>query len=355
MSYPLNKGQDKTFLITYNESRGKQVVMATKAIVILLVGFTLASVPLTEAQQPGKFHRIGYLSSGSASSTSQNNEAFRQGLRELGYIEGENIFIEYRYGDHQRRKKGLVELAADLVRLQVDVIVAVDSASTRAARKATSTIPIVMRTFGDPVERGLISNVGRPGGNITGLYSITEELTRKHLQLLKEVDSRLTRVGVLWNPNFRASLRYFKQAEFAATSLDLQLQSLEVQVSEDLERAFRTAIRKDAQAIITLWTPLISLERKRIVALAIKSRLPAIYDDREFVDAGGLMSYGANLEDLYRRAATYVDKILRGAKPAELPAGPPTKFELIINLHTATQIGLTIPSNVLARADKVIK
>jgi putative tryptophan/tyrosine transport system substrate-binding protein len=329
--------------------------MATKAIVVLLVGLMLASVCLADAQQPGKFHRIGYLSDGSPSSTSQNNEAFRQGLRELGYIEGENIFIEYRYGDHPRRKKGLVELAADLVRLQVDVIVALDSSSTRAARKATSTIPIVMRTFGDPVERGLISNLLRPGGNITGLYSITQELTRKHLQLLKEVNSRLTRVGVLWNPNFRASLRYFKEAEFVATSLDLQLQSLEVQVSEDLERAFRTAIREDAQAIIRLWTPLISHERKRIAVLAIKSRLPAIYDEREFVDAGGLMSYGANLEDLYKRAASYVDKILRGAKPAELPAEPPTKFELLINLKTAKQIGVTIPQSMLYRADKLIK
>jgi putative ABC transport system substrate-binding protein len=354
MPYRMNKGQDKIFWITYNEPRGKQVVMTTKAIVVLLVGLMLASVCLAEAQQPKQLSRIGYLSAGFTIGTSRT-EAFRQGLRELGYVEGENIFIEYRHGDRQRRKKGLVELAADLVRLQVDVIVALDSSSARAARKATNTIPIVMRASGDPVEEGLVTNLVQPDGNITGLYYITEELTRKRLQILKEANPRLARVGVLWNP-FRASWRYFKEAEFVATSLGLQLQSLDVRVAHDLERAFQTAIREQAQAIITLrTTPLMVYERQRIVALAIKSGLPAIYDDGEFVDAGGLMSYGANMQDLYKRAAFYVDRILKGAKPSELPMEGPRKFELVVNLKAAKQIGLTIPQSLLYRADRVIE
>jgi ABC-type uncharacterized transport system substrate-binding protein len=330
--------------------------MKRAAVPSILVVVVLLAVAVTaEAQQPNKVPRVGLLIGGPASSDLARIEAFRQGLRELGYAEGENIFIEYRYGDQQKRKKGLVELAADLVRLQVDVIVALDSSSARAAKKATGTIPIVTRASDNPVEAGLVTSLARPGGNITGLYSVTEELTRKRLQLIKEVSPRLVRVGVLWNPDFGAGLRYFKEAEFAATSLALQLQSLEVRVSEDLERAFLTATREQAQAVITLRTPLMRYEQKRIVALAIKSGLPAIYGDREFVNVGGLMSYGANTQDLYKRVAFYVDKILKGAKPGELPMERPTKFEFVINLKAAQQIGLTIPQKVLVKADKVIK
>ena len=327
--------------------------MNRKTVWMLLL-FTLASVHPAEAQQPKTVPRIGVLIGGHSASDLARIEAFRQGLGELGYAEGENIFIEYRYGDHQKRKRGLVELAADLVRLQVDVIVALDSSSARAGKKTTGTIPIVMRASDNPVEAGLVTSLARHVGNITGVYSITEELTGKRLQLLKEANPRLARVGVLWNPNFRASYS-FKEAQFAAMSLDLQLQSLEVRISEDLERAFRTAISDRAQAVVTLWTPLIFYERKRIAALAIKSGLPTMYDDREFVNVGGLMSYGANTEDLCKRVAFYVDKILKGAKPGDLPLERATKFELVINLNTARQIGLTIPPNVLARADKVIK
>jgi len=323
------------------------------AIFLSLI-ITLAAVFLTppsaHAQQPGKMPRIGYLVIGSE--VGQVSEAFLQGLRDLGYVEGKNIIIEYR-GDPQRREERLPELAADLVRLKVDVIVALSPPAARAAKNATKTIPIVIRSTGDPVQGGFVSSLARPGGNITGMTSISSELYGKRLELFKEVIPRLSRVAVLRNPNRGAS--DFKEMQSAARSLGLQLHSLEVRGPNDFESAFRAAGKARAQALITIRTPLFNNHRKQIADLAIRSRLPAIYDERAYVEAGGLMSYGTNLADLERRAAVFVDKILKGTKPADLPVEQPKKFELVINLKAAKQIGLTIPPNVLARADKVIK
>ena len=323
------------------------------AIFLSLI-ITLAAVFLTppsaHAQQPGKMPRIGYLVIGSE--VGQVSEAFLQGLRDLGYVEGKNIIIEYR-GDPQRREERLPELAADLVRLKVDVIVALSPPAARAAKNATKTIPIVIRSTGDPVQGGFVSSLARPGGNITGMTSISSELYGKRLELLKEIMLRLSRVAVLRNPNRGAS--DFKEMQSAARSLGLQLHSLEVRGPNDFENAFRAAGKARAQALITIRTPLFNNHRKQIADLAIRSRLPAIYDERAYVEAGGLMSYGTNLADLERRAAVFVDKILKGTKPADLPVEQPKKFELVINLKAAKQIGLTIPPNVLARADKVIK
>ena len=323
------------------------------AIFLSLI-ITLAAVFLTppsaHAQQPGKMPRIGYLVIGSE--VGQVSEAFLQGLRDLGYVEGKNIIIEYR-GDPQRREERLPELAADLVRLKVDVIVALSPPAARAAKNATKTIPIVIRSTGDPVQGGFVSSLARPGGNITGMTSISSELYGKRLELFKEVIPRLSRVAVLRNPNRGAS--DFKEMQSAARSLGLQLHSLEVRGPNDFESAFRAAGKARAQALITIRTPLINNQRKQVTNLAAKNRLPAIYDERAYVEAGGLMSYGTNLADLERRAAVFVDKILKGTKPADLPVEQPAKFEFVINLKTAKQIGLTIPPNVLARADKVIK
>ena len=304
------------------------------------------------AQPPGHRPRIGYLKIGGPATA--RDEAFFNALRELGYFDGKNIEVEVR-GDPDRRREQLPGLAAELVRAKVDVIVALDPPSAQAAKKATQSIPVVMRTTNDPVEEGMVASLAHPGGNITGVYSVAAELTGKRLELLMQTVSRLARVGVLWNPDDVAGDDNLKNAEVSARSLRLQLQPLEVRTSGALEAAFRAAVQHHAQALITLRNPLIVNERQRLAELAIKSRLPAVYDDREFVDAGGLMSYGTNLADLYRRAAYYVDKILKGVKPADLPVEQPKKFELVINLKTAKQIGLTIPPNVLARADKVIK
>ncbi len=320
---------------------------------IVAIGVTFALFgAVAQAQQPKNVPRIGYLQLDSQ--RGPRDEAFLQGLRDLGYFEGKNISIEYR-GDPQRREEQLPGLAAELVRLKVDVIVALVPPAARAAKNATKTIPIVMRSTDDPVEAGYVASLAKPGGNITGVTSVGLELTGKRLELLKEVIPRLSRVGVLWDPNFPSGQRIFKEAKVEAESLRVKLQSLEVRHPDDFESAFRAVTREHGQALVTLRNPLIVSQRKRLADLALKHRLPAIYDDREFVDSGGLMSYGTNLADLYRRAAYYVDKILKGTKPTDLPVEQPTKFELIINLKTAKQIGLTIPPNVLARADKVIK
>jgi ABC-type uncharacterized transport system substrate-binding protein len=323
--------------------------MRKNVIPLALYAMLLALSYSASAQQPGKTPRIGYLSIGGE--LGQVSEAFLQGLRDLGYVEGKNVVIEYR-GDPQRREDRLPELAADLVRLKVDVIVALDPPAARAAKNATKTIPIVIRSTADPVQTGFVSSLARPGGNITGMTSISTELYGKRLELLKEVIPRLSRVAVLRNPD--RSNSDFKEMQSTARALDLQLQSLEVRGPKDFENAFRAAGKARAQALITIRTPLINNQRKQVADLAIKSRLPAIYDDRAYVEANGLMSYGTNLADLQRRAAVFVDKILKGAKPADLPVEQPTKFELVINLKAAKQIGLTIPPNVLARADKVI-
>jgi putative ABC transport system substrate-binding protein len=308
---------------------------------------------IVEAQQPTKIPRIGYLSVNSPSSDSARNEAFRQGLRELGYVEGKNIVIEYRYADG--RNEQLPELAADLVRLKVDVIVADSTLAARPAKAATQTIPIVTLT-GDPVGTGLVASLARPGGNVTGVTNLSPDLSTKRLELLKESVPGVVRIAVLWDPEGPVPLLAFKETRETAHGLGLQIQSLEVRGPKpDIEGAFKNAIKGRAGALLTISNPLINAHREQIVERAGKNRLPAIYADRRFVDTGGLMSYGVDNGALYNRLAYFVDRILKGAKPADLPVEQPKKFELVINLKAAKQIGLTIPPNVLARADKVIK
>jgi putative ABC transport system substrate-binding protein len=304
------------------------------------------------AQQPTKIPRIGFLG-GSLSATATRVEAFRQGLRELGYVEGKNIIIEWRYAegepDHERK------FAAELVRLKVDVIVTAGSTSTRAAKEATATIPIIMTQDPDPVGNGFVASLARPGGNITGLSNLGPELSGKRLELLKEVVPRLTRVAVFGTSSFAGNAQILREVELAAGVLKVKLQYLDVLGPKDIETAFRGASKGRAQAVLVLAGGVFTTQRTQLAALAVKSQLPAIYYATDFVEDGGLMTYGANRSDLARRAATYVDKILKGAKPAELPVEQPKKFEFIINLKAAKQIGLTIPPNVLVRADRVIK
>jgi len=326
--------------------------MRRKFFGLALTTLLLALCFPVQAQQPTKIPRIGYLSPTSPSVSPTRIEAFRQGLRELGYIEGKNIVIEYRYAEGKFDR--LPALARDLVSLKVDVIVAIGTASVEAAKDATQTIPIILSS-GDPVGSGHVASLARPGGNITGLTNLTPELVGKRLELLKEAVPRLSQVAVVWNPNSPAADLRMKEAEVAARSLHLQLHSAGVRSPNDLEPAFLTMKKERVGALITLRGPLIVNQSKRILDLAAKNRLAAMYDDRSTVEAGGLMSYGANQADLDRRAAYFVDKILKGAKPGALPIEQPMKFELVINLKTAKQIGLTIPPNVLARADKVIK
>jgi putative tryptophan/tyrosine transport system substrate-binding protein len=328
--------------------------MATKTVVALLVGLALASIHPVEAQQPGKLHRIGYLESGSASGSTHLLDAFRQGLHELGHVEGKNIDIEYRYAEGKTER--LPDLAAELVRLKVDVILVRATGEALAVKETTNTIPIIMLNVGNPMAAGLIASLARPGGNITGLTQMTPEVGGKRLELLKEVVPKMSRLAVLTmsRPDTGLQLQ-MKEIEAAAQALGVQLQPLEVRGPEDIDSAFQAAANKRVSALIVLAHPPFFAERRRIGELAVKSRLPTMYPQSDYVDADGLMSYGVNIADLYRRAAVYVDKILKGAKPAELPVEQPTKFEFVINLKTAKQIGLTIPPNVLARADKVIK
>jgi putative ABC transport system substrate-binding protein len=278
----------------------------------------------------------------------------RQGLRELGYVEGKNILIEWRSGERSRDRQRA--LAADLVRLNVDVIVAVGSGDIRAAKEATATIPIVMISGGDAVGSGLVASLARPGGNITGLATLRPELSGKRLELLKEIVPGISRVAVLVSAMSSDHAQLLKELDLAAGAFGVKLQSLDIQSSRDFDSAFRDAAKGQAEAVLVrVPGPILSPQRTRVAQLAVKTRLPAIYESAEEVEAGGLMSYGLNINDSYRRAATYVDKILKGAKPADLPVEQPTKFEFVINLKAAKQIGLTIPPNVLARADRVIK
>jgi putative ABC transport system substrate-binding protein len=319
----------------------------------ILVAMMLLAVGVTaHAQQPTKVPRIGYLVASNPSPASARIEAFRQGLRDLGYIEGQNLIIEYRYAEGKLDR--LPELAAELVRLKVDAIFVTSTSAVQAAKKATTTVPIVS-VSGDPVGLGLVASLARPGGNVTGLANLTSELAGKRLELLKEVVPSVSRVAVLWNPVASSSALRMRETEAAAPSLGIKLQPVEVREANDFERAFSALKRERADALFPLRSPFISNHVKRIVELAAKNRVPGMYDASEFPEAGGLMSYGTMLPDLDRRAAVYVDKILKGAKPVDLPVEQPTKFELIINLKTAKQIGLTIPPNVLVRADKVIK
>jgi len=302
----------------------------------------------SQAQQPGKVPHIGFLSLSGA-----NQEAFRQGLRDLGYIEGKNIAIESRTAAN--RADRLSVLAGELVDLKVDVIVAAGSQAVHAAQRTTKSIPIVMTSSSDPVGTGFVASLAHPGGNITGLSLVGPDLSTKRLEMLKEVVLGVSRVAVFWNPDDPAAKISLRETEDAAKAQAMHLQILEIREASDFESAFRAANKGRARALILLPAPIVATQAKQIAELALKNNLPAISPVSEFPNAGGLMSYGANLADLYRRAATYVDKILKGAKPADLPVEQPTKFELVINLKTAKQIGLTIPPNVLARADKVIK
>jgi putative tryptophan/tyrosine transport system substrate-binding protein len=306
-----------------------------------------------QAQQPTKVPRIGFLSSVSPSSISARTEAFRQGLRDLGYVEGKNIVIENRYAEGKLDR--LRELAAELVRLKLDVIVTAGPTVTRAVKEATVTIPIVMAFDTDPVGNGFVASLGRPGGNITGLSALSPEISGKQLELLKETVPGLSRVAVLGNSNEPANPQSLREIELAAGAFGVKLQYLDVLGPKDIETVFRAASKGRADAVLVLPSAVLNFQRKQIADLAVKSRLPAIYYTPEWVEDGGLMSYGVSSTDLYRRAAIYVDKILKGAKPADLPVEQPIKFELVINLKAAKQIGLTIPPNVLVRADRVIK
>jgi putative ABC transport system substrate-binding protein len=321
-------------------------------VVTLALAFLLA--PLAgEAQQTTNVPRIGHLFLQPWSVTGHLRDAFRQGLRELGYVEGQNIVIEFR--NAEGRLERLPALAAELVGLKVNVIVAAPEVCIQAAKQATRTIPIVMALSDDPVARGFVASLARPGGNITGLSSLAPELAGKRLQLLREVIPTLSRVAALSEADSPSQPAALREMEAAARALGVQLQSLLVRgPTPDFESAFRAAMSGHASALVNIGGPLAFSHRTRIVDLAAKNRLPVIYGPREYVNVGGLMSYGAALSDLHRRAATYVDKILKGAKPADLPVEQPTKFELAINLKTAKALGLTIPASVLLRADHVI-
>jgi putative ABC transport system substrate-binding protein len=306
-----------------------------------------------EAQQTAKIPLIGFLVTSSRSAIPARIEAFRQGLRELGYVEGKNIVIEWR--DAEGKADRLPGLASELVRLKVDVIVTEGPTGTRAARQATVTIPIVMGFDSDPVGSGLVASLARPGGNITGLSTLAPEISGKQLELLKEIVPRLSRVGVLGTSTQPGYAQVLKEMDLAAGALGVKLQYLNVLSPKDIETAFRAASKGRADAVLVLTSPVFFSLRTQVVDLVIKSRVPAIYPVSEYVEDGGLVSYGVSYTDLFRRAATYVDKILKGRTPADLPVEQPMKFEFIINLQAAKKIGLTIPPNVLVRADRVIR
>src|SRR6266498_4611379 len=323
-------------------------------LTILFVVVLLAVAIMAEAQQAGKVYRIGLLSVRSSSSESTRAEAFRQGLRELGYVEGKNIIIDYQYAEGKFER--LPDLAAELVRLKVDVILTLGVPPTLAAKEATTTIPIVMSGGSDPVRTGLIASFARPGGNITGLSDLNVDLITKRLELLKEVVPKTSHVAVLLNPANPTNPLQLKETQSVAPALGVTLLILEIKEAEEFEAAFTMMRKKRVGTLLVFSDPMFGFHQKRIADLAVKSRLPAMHGSRYYVEAGGLMSYGtANPDDQYRRAAIYVDKILKGANPWELPVERPTKLELVINLKTAKQIGLTMPPNVLARADRVIK
>ena len=309
---------------------------------------------VAQAQQPKKVPRIGYLTNTPLSASSETREAFRQGLREHGYEERKNIVIEWRTGEGKRDRQRAV--AAELACLNVDVIVAVGSGDIRAAREATATIPIVMINGGDAVGSGFVASLARPGGNVTGLSTLRPELMGKRLELLKEIVPKLSRVAVFASSNSRDYEQVLKELELAAGAFGVKLQSLNILSPKDIETAFQAAGKGRAEAVLVrVPGPILSPHRTEVAEFAVKSRLPAIYESAEVVEVGGLMSYGLSTTDRYRRVAAYVDKILKGAKPADLPVQQPTKFELVINLKTAKQIGVTIPQSMLYRADKVIK
>jgi len=330
--------------------------MKKKITVLTLSAMLFALCLPADAQQPTKIPRIGFVSgSGNPKTPGALVEAFRQGLRDLGYIEGKNILVEYRYVEGGLDRVPAV--VAELVQLKVDVLVATFTIAIRAAKQSTKTIPIIMVSATDPVATGFVDSLARPGGNITGVVRLIRELSSKRLELLKEAVPRISRVGVLWDGNAAPGPAIaFKEYEAAARSLKLEFQSLEVRGPDpDVDGAFQAAAKGRANALIVVRNRVVDRHSKRIVDLAIKNRLPSVWEGSEFVESGGLMSYSSDDPANFRRVAYYVDKILKGTKPADLPVEQPTKFELVINLKAAKQIGVTIPQSVLYRADKVIK
>jgi putative ABC transport system substrate-binding protein len=323
---------------------------------IFIAMFLLAVVaagPAVDAQQAGKAPTIGYLSVSTRAVAAPNVEAFRQGLRELGYVEGASVALEVRYGEAKSER--LPELARELRGLKVDVIVTANDVATAAVKRETPTIPIVMANSIDPVGTGFVASLARPGGNITGLSNLSSELSGKRLELLREVVPRLSRVALLWNPDVRGALLDYKETQTAAHSHRLELQSIEVSRTEDLDRAFSVITNQRTQAFILPPNPVAITNQGQIASFARKNRLPSMFGQKEYVHAGGLMSYGPSTADMNRRAATYVHKILKGAKPADLPVEQPTKFELVINLKTAKVLGLAVPQSLIQRADEVIQ
>jgi putative ABC transport system substrate-binding protein len=327
--------------------------MKKKIMLLALSAMLFALCLPAVAQQQTKVLRIGFLAGTKPAAVAARIAAFRQGLRELGYVEGKNIVIEWRYAEGKADRER--ELAAELARLKVDIIVTAGPSVTRAAKEATTTIPIVFAQDGDPVASGFVASLARPGGNITGLSTLSPEIGGKRLELLKEIVPKLSRVTVIGSSTEPGTAQFLKEMELAAGSLKVKLQYLDVLSSTDIETVFQAAAKGSADGVVMLGSAFFNTHRIQIVELAGKNRLPTTYARPEFVEDGGLMTYGPSINDLFRRAATYVDKILKGAKPADLPVEQAKKFELIINLRAAKQIGLTIPPNVLARADKVIR
>jgi putative ABC transport system substrate-binding protein len=325
-----------------------------RRLILALMAGALAAPLVSFAQQPTKTARIGFLHPASPQGGEPRLQAFRDGLRELGYVEGKNLQLEVRWGEGKLER--LPTLAAELVQAKVDVIVATTSPAIVAARQATRTVPIVMPLSSDPVGDGLVASLARPGGNITGLSLMAPELGQKRLELLQETFPKVSRaVAVLWNPAYLGMRARYEQAQVAAPAVGLTVRSVEVRDTRELDAAFEAIIREHPDALLLLVDPFTISQRARIVEFAAEQRLPAIYESSDFVDVGGLISYGPNIQDLFRRAATYVDKILRGAKPADLPIEQPTQFELVINMRAAKALGIKFPDSILLRADKVIE
>jgi putative ABC transport system substrate-binding protein len=349
----LHKRLLKLFLNSASENRKFKIQSRKGAGLVALILTFATCGAVAQAQEQKNIPRLGFLSAGAAQDERDRLGVFREGLRELGVVEDKNVLIEYRFADGKLDR--LPQLAAQLVRLKVNIIVTAGNEAVQAAKNATQTIPIVMAFSGDPVGAGFVASLARPGGNITGLSRINVELSAKRLELLSETAPSAVRIAVLYNAEGRVPMLALKEAQAAAQKLGLQILALEMQAPQDIESAFLSAARERAGAIMTLPGGFTGFYRKRIVNLAAKSRLPAMYNNARFVEDGGLMSYASDQREEFRRATLYVDRILKGAKPADLPVEQPTKFELVINLKTAKQIGLTIPPNVLARADRVIR
>ena len=334
------------------QARVRQKIMCKKTILWLLTT-VLLTTGFADAQQPTKIPRIGWLTASSLAAQATRIEAFRLGLRDLGYVEGKNIAIELRSADGKLDR--VPALVAEILRLKVDIIVSAGPAVTRAAKEASATIPIVITNDNDPVASGFVASLARPGGNITGLSTLAPELSGKQLEILKETIPKLSRVAILGTSTDPGNAQAIKELELAAGALKLKLQYLDLLKPKDIDPAFQGAMKGRVEAVLVLLNPITGAQRAQLLDLAVKNRLPAIYPNSPYVDSGGLMTYSTSLTDLDRRAATYVDKILKGRTPADLPVEQPMKFEFIVNLKSAKQIGLTIPPNVLTRADRVIR